>query len=134
MAPWLRYLVAFVVFGHGFIYLRIGITLPGPIKDWNGSSWLLRGAVTEGRLKALVITLHVVAGIATLACAMAIGLAPWLPGWWRPLAIGSGAMSIAAFVVFWDGQTSLLFQEGAAGVVISVMLLLSALMFPLAFG
>jgi hypothetical protein len=134
MTPWVRYLIAFIVFGHGFIYVRIGAVLPGTIKEWKGSSWLLGSAVTDGRLGALVIALHVVAGIATLACAVAIGLAPWLPGWWRPLAIGGGAIGLAAFAVFWDGQTQFLFQEGAIGALISMILLMSALLFPRAFG
>lgn len=47
-----RYLIAFVVFCHGFIYVRIGSALPGPIKEWNGSSWLLGSALTHDRLKA----------------------------------------------------------------------------------
>ena len=29
MAPWVRYLIAFVVFAHGFVYVRIGSVLPG---------------------------------------------------------------------------------------------------------
>jgi hypothetical protein len=134
MTPWLRYLIAFVVGCHGFIYVRIGPVIAGTVKEWRGSSWLLGSAVTDGRLKALVIALNVIAGITTLACAVAIGFAPSLPGWWRPLAIGGGAVGIAAFAVFWDGQTQLLFQEGAVGAVISLILLVSAMAFPLAFG
>ena len=134
MTPWLRYLIAFVVFCHGFIYVRIGSVLPGPIKEWKGSSWLLGSAVTDGRLRAIVIALHVIAGVATLACAVAIAFATSLPGWWRPLAIGSAAVGFAAFAVFWDGQTQFLFQEGAIGAIISLILLVSALAFPRAFG
>jgi hypothetical protein len=33
MTPWLRYLIAFVIGCHGFIYVRIGSALPGPIKE-----------------------------------------------------------------------------------------------------
>ena len=134
MSPWVRYLIAFVVFCHGFIYVRIGSVLPGPVKEWRGSSWLLRSAVTGDQFHALVVGLHVVAGIATLACAVAIGLAPSVPGWWRPLAIGGAAVGIAAFAVFWDGQTRLLFEEGAIGAMVSLILLASAIAFPQVFG
>ena len=134
MTPWLRFLIAFVVFCHGFVYVRIGSVLPGPIKEWRGSSRLLGSAVTDGQLKALVVGLHVIAGIATLACAVAIGFAPWIPGWWRPLAIAGAAVGIAGFAVFWDGQTRLLFQEGAIGAVLSLILLGGAIAFPRAFG
>lgn len=111
MTPWLRYLIAFVVFCHGFICVRIGSALPGPIKEWNGSSWFLGSAVTDDRLRTLVVGLHVIAGLATLACAVAIGLVPSVPGWWRPLAIGGAALGITAFAVFWDGQTQFLFRK-----------------------
>ena len=132
MTTWLQYIVAFVVFWHGFIYVRIGSALPGPIPEWNGSSWLLGHAV-DHPLTTLVVGLHVIAGIGTLATAVAMGLAPRLPGWWRPLAIGSAALGIAAFGVFWDGQAQFLVQEGVIGAVISLTLLVSAIAFPEAF-
>jgi hypothetical protein len=108
--------------------------LPGPIKEWKGSSWLLGSAITDDLLKTFVIALHVIAGMALLACAVAIGLAPSFPGWWRPLAIGGAAVGIVAFAVFWDGQTRLLFEEGAGGAVISAILLAMASAFPRAFA
>jgi hypothetical protein len=127
MAPWLRYLIAFVVFAHGFVYVRIGSVLPGPIKAWRGRSWLLSDTVTGDQLRRVVISLHVAAGIALLACAVAIALAPSLPGWWRPLAITGAAIGLVAFSVFWDGQTRLLFEEGVIGAVVSLVLLIGAI-------
>lgn len=134
MKPWLQYLIALVVFCHGFIYVRIGAVLPGPVKDWKGTSWLLGNALTDGNLTTVVVGLHVIAGIATLACAAAIGFAPIVPGWWRPLAFAGAAIGIVAFAVFWDGQTRLLFEEGAIGAVVSSMLLATAVAFPEAFS
>jgi hypothetical protein len=127
MAPWLRYLIAFVVFAHGFVYVRIGSVLPGPIKAWRGRSWLLNDAVTGDQLRRVVVSLHVAAGIALLACAVAIALAPSLPGWWRPLAITGAAIGLVAFTVFWDGQTRLPFEEGVIGAVVSLVLLIGAI-------
>ena len=40
MSPWLRYLIAFVVGCHAFIYLRIGPVAAQTIREWTGSSWL----------------------------------------------------------------------------------------------
>jgi hypothetical protein len=133
MTPWVQYAIAFVVFCHGFVYVRIGSVLPGPIPEWEGNSWLLGNAVVGHRLTTLIVGLHIIAGIGTLATAVAIGLAPQFPGWWRPLAIGSAALGIVAFAVFWDGQAQFLFQEGAIGAVISLTLLVSAMAFPEAF-
>jgi hypothetical protein len=127
MAEWLRYLIAFVVFAHGFVYVRIGSVLPGPIKAWRGRSWLLSDTVTGDQLRRVVVSLHVAAGIALLACAVAIALAPSLPGWWRPLAITGAAIGLVAFTVFWDGQTRLLFEEGVIGAVVSLVLLIGAI-------
>ena len=134
MKPWLQYLIAAIVFCHGFIYVRIGAVLPGPIKEWKGSSWLLGTALTDGSLITLVVGLHVLAGIATLACAAAIGFAPVVPGWWRPLAFAGAAIGIVAFAVFWDGQARLLVEEGAIGALASATLLAAAISFPQAFG
>jgi hypothetical protein len=46
--------------------------------------------------------------------------------------IGS-AIGIAAFAVFWDGQTRFLAEEGFIGAVVSLILLLGAAGFPQVF-
>jgi hypothetical protein len=124
MATWLRYLIALIVFGHGFVYVRIGAVLPGPVTGWTGRSWLIGGAVTGDGLVALVRTLHVAAGILILACAVALALGH---GSWRPLAIAGGAIGLVAFAVFWDGQARLLFEEGGVGAAISLVLVAVAI-------
>ena len=40
-------LIAFVVFCHGFVYVRIGSMLPAPVKGWKGTSWLLGDAISH---------------------------------------------------------------------------------------
>ena len=40
MKPWAQYVIAFMIFCHGFVYVRIGSMLPAPVKGWKGSSWL----------------------------------------------------------------------------------------------
>lgn len=134
MEPWLRYLIASLVFAHGFVYLRIGSVLPGPIKTWRGKSWLLGDTITGDHLRSLVVSLHVAAGIAILACAAAIAFAPSLSAWWRPLAIAGAAAGVVAFSVFFDGQTQLLLEEGLIGAVASVLLLIGAIAFAAAFS
>ena len=129
MAAWLRYLIALIVFAHGLVYVRIGSVLPGPITGWRGTSWLLGDTVTGDQLRRLVVSLHVAAGAAMLACAAAIVFVPSLPDWWRPLAIMAAALGLVAFVVFWDGQTPLLFEEGLIGAIVSMLLLVGAIAF-----
>ena len=134
MSALLRYVIAFVVGCHAFIYLRLGPSLPAVVTQWHGPSLLLRQSVTGHQFKVLVAALHVTAGILILASAVAIGFGPSLPGWWRPLAIGGAAFGLAAFASFWDGQSKYVFHEGAIGALISLILLASAVMFPRAFG
>lgn len=134
MKLWMQYLIAFIVFCHGFVYVRIGAALPAPIPAWKGSSWLLGDVVTVGRLTALVIALHVIAGVAIIASSAAIVFSAWIPGWWRSLTIGGAALGLAAFAVFWDGQTQQLFEEGAIGALVSAALLFGATLFPRAFA
>jgi len=133
MKPWLQYVIAFLVFCHGFVYVRIGSMLPTPVKGWTGHSQLLGDAISHVQLMKLIVSLHVIAGIAFLGCAIGIGVPYLLPGWWRPLALAGGLLGIVAFVVFWDGQTKLLFDEGGLGALISLMILVGAMAFPTAF-
>ena len=133
MTPWLQYVAAFLLFCHGFVYVRIGSMLPAPIKGWNGSSWLLGNSLTTSQLTKLSIGLHVIAGVAMLACVASIGVAPIFPGWWRPLAIAGSVVGIVAFAVFWDGQTRLLIDEGGLGALISLLVLVGAIVFRTAF-
>jgi hypothetical protein len=93
-----------------------------------------RSVVTGDSLKALVVVLHVGAGIAMLACALAIALDHSVPGSWRPLAIAGAALGLAGLAVFWDGQTQRLVEEGDIGAGISLILLVSAMALPAAFG
>lgn len=130
MKPW-THVIAFVVFCHGLIYVGIGSVLPGPIPEWKGTSWLLGGALTGEPLRLLVIALHVTAGVAILAAAAAMMMGAWLPGWWRPFAVGGALLGVTAFAVFWDGQDTLLIEEGAIGALVSLVLLAVAVIFPL---
>ncbi len=91
-------------------------------------------AISGDRLKALAFGLSLVAGIATLACGVAIVFAGSFPGLWRPLAMIGAAIGILFFAVFWDGQTKLLVNQGVIGVAVSAVLFLSAILFPRVFG
>ena len=133
MKPWLQYLVAFLVFCHGFVYVRIGAVLPDPVAQWSGTSWLLRRALSAEQLSAVSVALHIVAGLTTLACSVAIAFSPAYPELWRALAITGGAVGLLAFAVFWDGQIRLLVDEGVIGAALSAVLVVVALALPSLF-
>jgi hypothetical protein len=113
MKPWVQYLIAFIVFCHGYFYLRTGLALPWTIVEWKESSWPLPGAVTGKQRAAIARGLHVVAGIVMLACSVAMAFSSALPGLW--LAIVGAALGVGAFVVFWDGQGQTPVNAGAIG-------------------
>jgi hypothetical protein len=79
MKPWVQWLIAFTVFCHGFVYVRIGSMLPAPVKGWTGRSWLLGDAISDSQLTKSVVPLHMIPG---MTCAIAIGMPSLLPGWW----------------------------------------------------
>jgi hypothetical protein len=89
---------------------------------------LLGNAITGDRLKALAFGLSLIAGIATLACGVAV--AGSFHGLWRPLAMIGAAFGIVFFAVFGDGQTERLVNQGVIGVAVSALLALSAILFP----
>ena len=103
MNDWLRFVIAFVVGCHASIYIPLGVVLPKH-KEWHASSSLLGGAITGDRLSALVLVLHATAGVVLLGCAVAIAFAPWVPRWWRPLAIVGAGLGLAAFA--WGTESS----------------------------
>jgi len=130
MVTWLRYLIAIVVAFHGFIYIPYGLAAISKIKEWKGSSWILGNIISGERLMSIVKPLHLITGIVTISCAIAIGFASDL---WRPLAIAAGIFGIAAFASFWDGQEQQVVPEGGIGAFISLFLILSVVVFPQAF-
>jgi hypothetical protein len=130
---WLRFLIAFAIGSHGFGYLMFAWHVPSGLKDWRGSI-LLGSVMGESQVKTVLAVLHIGAGAAVIACALAIAAAPWAPGWWRPLAIAGGLFGCAAFAVCIDGQAGLLAEEGGIGAAISLALLSGAVAFPGAFA
>ena len=135
MNPWLRCLIALFIVGHGSIYLNFGLGRPpDALEDWRGTSWLLKSVLSGDKLKSLAFGLSIAAGLAIMACGVAVALTGSLHGLWRPLAIIGATLGLAVFAAFWDGQPQQLVNQGAIGVVVSAALFLAAVMFPRVFG
>lgn len=134
MKPWIRYAVALVIAIHGFVYLNAARGVLPIFEGWKGRSWLLGSAITGEALKRLASGLFVIAGLGIIATGIAIGVAASTQGVWRPLAIVASSASILSFFVFWGGRIDRLVAEGVIGMIVSLILLLSAIAFPNAFG
>ncbi|HAF09009.1 MAG TPA: hypothetical protein DCK98_02865 [Chloroflexi bacterium] len=130
MPGWIRFVIAFVVLCHGMAYLPYGLAPGQVVTEWKGVSQLFGGALTFDRTHVAVQVSFGSAVVALLACALAIALAPLVPGWWRPLAVVGSVAGLAGFALFWDGQGQLLVQEGVIGVARSLTLLIVAIAFP----
>ena len=114
MKPWAQYVIAFMIFWHGVVYVRIGSMLPAPVTGWKGSSWLFGDGISNPQLTTLVVSLHVIAGIATLACAVAIGVPSLLPGWWRPSQFLAGCSVSSRSQCFGMGRQDCCSMKGAS--------------------
>lgn len=134
MASWLRYLIAFAIGCHGFTYVLYGFIIPIKITMWKGSSWVLKNTIKTDRLRRLVLVLHCAAGALTFAGAVAIAIVTWAPALWPPLIIAGAIIGIIGFLIFWDGQTKYLVDEGIIGASISLALLVLAIILPGAFN
>jgi len=133
VASWLRYLIAFVVFFHGWVYIPFGLTMINKLKGWNGHSLLFNWLIPDDKAKLIVQITHVTAGVVIVVCAAAIAFAPSVPNLWRPLTIIGAVLGLAAFAVFWDGQFPLFVEEGGIGIIICLIMIAGALAFPNAF-
>lgn len=134
MNPWFRYALAVVIAIHGFVYINAARGVLPIYEGWQGRSWLLGDAVTGEALKRLAVTLWAIGGIGLVATALFIAFAPSAQLAWRPLAVIACAIGILSFFVFWDGQSQHLVAQGGVGVVVSLIVLLAALVFPRALG
>ena len=132
----MQYLISLIVFFHGVVYVAFPFLSRGTavFREWKGSSVLLGGTITRETLKQIVSGLWVIAGLGLMGAGLTMALSSWAPGLWRPLAIGGALFGIASFGVFWDGQARQLANQGAIGMVISLVILAGAAAFPKAFA
>lgn len=131
----LGYLVGLFVGAHGLVYLATPLTSLSQtvFQGWGGSSAVLGAALGSDALKAVTTWLWILAGLGLVAAACAIAFASFIPGVWRPLAIGGALAGIMSFVVFWDGRAGQFVSQGGIGLGISVVVAAVVLAFPRAF-
>lgn len=125
----LRSLFAVFVILHGLVHLwfvvlsqeLIEVT---PEMGWTPHSWLFTGLIGDAATRWLVTVLSVV--LAVTFAVSGIGLFA-RASWWRPLMMGSAAVSAALIALYWDGGTRLLVEKGLVGFLIDVGILVALL-------
>ncbi len=92
---------------------------------WPDGSWAFSKVIGDGIPRLL----------ASISCILAAG--GFVVGgagilvkgdWWRPAVVVSAAFSSALFVLFWDGKTQRLDDQGGIGLLINVALLVGVLL------
>ncbi|MDS0477691.1 hypothetical protein [Natrinema sp. 1APR25-10V2] len=91
---------------------------------WSGHSLLLSPILPEGAILTVASVLYVAVTVGFVLGG--IGYAFDL-GWWEPVVVGAAVLSTAVLVAMWNGQFDLLIEQGAAGVLINIGLLVSIL-------
>lgn len=127
-----RYLAGAFVALHGLVYLATPLTglSERVFQGWTGTSILLGSALGSDVLRSLSAWFWILAGVGLMAAGGAIVFTSFVPGVWRPLAIGAAVVGVASFLIFWDGQIALFVNQGGIGLVISVVIAAAAFSFP----
>ena len=114
---------------HGLVHLlyagqswRMFELRPGML--WPDGSWLFSKLPGDAAIRSL-------AGISLVLAALGFaagGLGLFLQqDWWRPVTVGAAVLSTAIFIVFWDGKSKSLSDNGGIGVLINLAILVLAL-------
>jgi hypothetical protein len=97
-----------------------------PRMAWPDGSWAfsrLLGDETARRLASISLIL-----VALGFLAGGVGLF-MQQAWWRPVSVGSAMLSIAIYILFWDGKFRALDQKGAVALLINLAILCAVLIF-----
>lgn len=126
-----RALFGVFVILHGLVHLwpvvlSQELVVYRPEMGWTGESWLLTSLIGDRATRLLAGVAYAIGAL--VFCAGAVGLLVGA-GWWRPVVVGSAALSAAVIVVFWDGRGGLLVEKGLIGLLIDLAILVPILVF-----
>lgn len=127
----LRSLFAIFVILHGLVHLWFVVLSQGlievkPEMGWTPHSWLFTGLIGDTATRWLATIVSVL--LAVTFAVSGIGLFARAT-WWRPLMMGSAAVSAALIALYWDGGTQLLVEKGLISFLIDVGILVALLVF-----
>lgn len=112
-------LVHMLYFGHSRRLFELAPGLGWPDGSWAFSRLL---SVETARLLASVLLALAAVGFVVGGIGILAGL-----GWWRSLVTGSAALSIAIYLLFWNGQMTRLPDQGVIAILINLAILAAVL-------
>jgi hypothetical protein len=127
----LEFVIGVFLVLHGLVHLlyfgqsrRLFELQPG--MAWPDGSWMFSKLLGDGATRWLAGISCVLAAAGFVAGGIGIFLGQ---AWWRPLVVGSAALSAAIFVLFWDGKLQKLANKGAIAILINGAILVAVLIF-----
>ncbi len=125
----LKFAIVLVVILHGMVHLmyfcqsqRIFELKTGMV--WPDGSWAFRRLLGDSPTRSLASLSCLLAGILFVGGGLALLLGQT---WWRPLIVGAAGVSVALYILFWDGKLQKLDAQGVIGLLISAAILASLL-------
>jgi hypothetical protein len=97
-----------------------------PDMTWPDGSWLISKIFSQEFVRMLAGVSLVIATLGFLAGGLGLFLRQ---AWWQPSTLGAAAFSMLAFVLFWDGKSKELADQGGVGVLIDLAILAAILIF-----
>ena len=125
----LRFIIGVFIVLHGLVHLlyfgqswRLFELQPGMV--WPEGSWAFSKFLGDKATRLLASICCVLAAIGFMAGGIGILL---MQPWWRPVVVGSAAISAIIFILFWDGKIQKLHDKGAIGLLINIAILVAVL-------
>lgn len=127
----LRFVVGVFFVLHGLVHLlyfgqsrRLFELQSG--MTWPDGSWAFSKLLGDDTTRLLAGILLIVAAVGFVGAGVGVLAGQ---GWWRPLAIGSAALSAVLYLLFWNGRLQGLDNQGGVGLLIDLAVLVLVLIF-----
>ena len=125
----LRLIMGVFIGLHGLVHLlyagqsrRLFELQPGMV--WPDGSWVFSKLLGDEATRLLASLCYVLSaiGFATSGIGILLGQA-----WWHPAVVGSAAISAMLVILFWNGKTQKLADQGLIAVLINAAILVTVL-------
>ena len=97
-----------------------------PQMTWPDGSWLISKIFSQEIVRMLAGVSLVISTLGFLACGVGLFLRQ---AWWQPSTLAAAVFSMLVFVIFWDGKSKELADQGGVGVLIDLAILAAILIF-----
>jgi len=125
----LRFVVGAFIVLHGLVHVlyfgqswRLFELRPEMV--WPEGSWAFSKLLGDETTRLLASISCILAAIGFVAGGTAILVGQ---AWWRPVVVGAAAFSAVVFILFWDGTTQKLDDQGGIGLLINIAILVAVL-------